>query len=94
MVLGEIVCQVVGAASPVDDELALMGAIFDPIGSHVHGLGASLFDCILGNSCGAGIVWCLNGSSMLWVPHVFKGGSEHGAVFAVVEEASKFCFGG
>ena len=41
---------------PVDMKLALPYAITNPIEMHVHCLGASLLDCIIGNTTGSAVV--------------------------------------
>jgi hypothetical protein len=42
MVLGEIVCQVLGIRAPVNQEVTLVDAVTDPIETHVYSLGATL----------------------------------------------------
>ena len=54
--LGEIVGVVVAAASPVDEEFAVVDAIFDPIKAHVYSLDTALFDGVVGNAGGTGVV--------------------------------------
>ena len=90
---GEVICEIFGAFSPVDEKMPLFDAITDPIKSHVHGLGASLFDGVVANAGGACVV-SLDGSGRLWMAHFFKGGAEHGCFFAVEEEGCEFSFGG
>lgn len=91
--LGEIIGEIVGSTFPVDEELALLDAILYPVKTHVHSFGSALFDGVVGYSCGAGIVG-LQGRGWLGMTHVIEGRAEHGGFFAVVEECSKFGFGG
>lgn len=60
VMLGEIIGIVVGAFAPVDNKVALVDAIFDPIKSHVHGLGATLAYCVIYDASGACVIG-LNG---------------------------------
>jgi hypothetical protein len=39
----------------------------NPIESHFYFFGSELFDSLIGNSCGAGVV-CLHRGSRLWMP--------------------------
>ncbi len=50
MVLGEVIGIVFETTAPVDDELAVGDAVFNPVETHVDGFGAALFDGIVGNS--------------------------------------------
>ena len=90
---GEVICEIFGAFSPVDEKMPLFDAITDPIKTHVHCLGASLFDGVVANAGGACVVG-LDGSGRLWMAHFFKGCAEHGCFFAVEEEGCEFSFGG
>jgi hypothetical protein len=69
MLFGEVIGQIVRATAPMDDELALGHAIAHPIEVHVNGLGATLFDGVVGNASGTGVVG-LNGGGRLGVAHV------------------------
>jgi hypothetical protein len=42
MVLGEVVCQVLGTRAPVNQEVTMFDAVTDPIETHVYSLGATL----------------------------------------------------
>ena len=79
-----VVCKIVGALAPMDKEMALADAIPHPIKAHIHGFGPSLFDGIIADAGGAGVVG-LDGSGWLWVLHVFEDGSEHGGFLRIVE---------
>lgn len=81
---GVVVGKVFVALAPVDKEVALTDAVSYPIETHVHGLGAALFDGVVADAGGAGVVG-LDGSGWLWVMHVFEDGSEHGCLLGIVE---------
>jgi hypothetical protein len=51
MVLCKVVCIVVGAGLPMNEELSLADTVADPIKAHVDGFGSALFD---GGVCYAG----------------------------------------
>jgi hypothetical protein len=42
MVLGKVVCQVLGTRAPVNQEVTLVDAVTDSIETHVYSLGATL----------------------------------------------------
>ena len=50
MMFSEIVSEVCCSFSPYYFELALIDAVADPIESHINGLGAALFDCVIGDA--------------------------------------------
>ena len=56
MVLGEVVCQVIGSFLPEYLELLLCNTISNPVESHVDCFGALLFYCSVGYAFGALIV--------------------------------------
>jgi hypothetical protein len=93
VVFGVVVGKIVCSLSPMDEELALADSVADPVEAHIHGFGSSLFDCFVADSGGTGVVG-LDGSGWLWMAHVVEDGSEHGSLFAVVEQGGKFSFGG
>jgi hypothetical protein len=45
-----IVAEVFGAWSPIYEELSLLFTVFEPVESHVQGLGAFLFDGVVGEA--------------------------------------------
>jgi len=55
VMLGEVVCIVVRCGAPLYDEVALFYSVSDPVETHVHCLGASLFDGVIGDA-GGGVV--------------------------------------
>ena len=67
VMFGEVVSEVVGTAPPVHEELPLFDTIFDPVKTHIHGFGSSLFHGAVCDAGGTGVV-CLDGSGGLWVP--------------------------
>ena len=65
---GVIVGDVDVAGCPEDVELVLFDAVAYPVETHVHCTAAALFDSVIGNAIGAGVVglyWC----RWLWVSH-------------------------
>ena len=88
VVLGEVVSKVVSAATPVDEELSLLDPVSYPIKAHVNGFRTALLDCVVGDPSGASIV-CLDRSGLLRMAHAVKSGSEHGAIFGIVEKRTK-----
>lgn len=61
VVLGEVVSKVITARCPKNVELSLLGAVPDPIETHVHGAGALLFNGAVEYAIGRGVVytdWC------------------------------------
>ena len=68
MMLGKIVGGIVGAAPPINEKFALFDSVLDPIEAHVEGARAALFDGLVGNAGGAGVV-SLQGSSGLRMTH-------------------------
>ena len=91
--LCKIVGQVVGSTAPVDEKLALVDTVSDPIKAHVDGFRAALLDGVVGNPSGTGIV-CLDWSGVLWVAHAFESGTKHGAIFGIVKQGAQLSFGG
>ena len=88
----EVICEVVGTFSPVDEKMPLFQAVTKPIKTHVHGFGSSLFDGFVAYAGSTGIVG-LDGCCWLGVPHVFEGCAEHGGFFAVEEKGAELGFG-
>ena len=89
----EVVSQIVSVTAPVDRELVVGDAVFDPVEAHVNGFGRTLFDSVVGDAGGAGIV-SLDGSGWLGMAHLGEGGAEPGTIFGIIEEGAKFSFGG
>ena len=92
VVFGEVISIIVGAAFPVDDELALTFAVADPV-AHVDGFGTALFDCVIGNAgCGAVVGFDTRGE--LGMVHFNKRGSERATLLAVTVKTGEFSLGG
>jgi len=72
MMFGEVIGKIVFALGPVDEELALADAIADPVKAHVDGFGPALFDGVVGNAGGTGIVG-IDPGGCLRVPEFFEG---------------------
>jgi hypothetical protein len=89
----EVVNQIVSFAVPVDKELALGDAVFDPAEARGNGVEATLFDSVVGYAGGTSIVG-LDGSGWLGMVHLGEGGAEPGTTLSIVEEGAKFGFGG
>ncbi len=56
VMLGVIIGKIVCSGPPVDQELPLAGPVLDPVESHVDGLGSFLFDGVVGESLGSGVI--------------------------------------
>jgi hypothetical protein len=88
-----ITLVVLGARAPVDKKLSLIDAITNPIKTHFHCVGLALFDGVIGDSGGSGVVsfdWC----GWLRMSEFFKCGSKDSGFLSVDEEATYFRFGG
>jgi hypothetical protein len=70
MMLGEVVSLIGFAWFPVDDELALVNLVPDPVETHVHGFGLALFDRVVGYAFSELVVG-LNGCGRLWMTQFF-----------------------
>ena len=56
MMLGVIVPQILSAGAPVDEELSLLGAVSDPLKTHVDCLRPFLLDGSIGKTDRRGVV--------------------------------------
>jgi hypothetical protein len=93
MVLGKVVSEIFFTSTPMNDEVALLDSIADPVKAHVNCFGSALFDCFVGNASGAGTVgldWC----GSLRMVHFLKCNAERETVASVVEYGAEFCFSG
>ena len=66
--LGVVVRMVFTTRFPVDSKLALSNTVADPIEAHVDGFGAPLFDFVIDDAFGDGIV-SLDGCGRLGPTH-------------------------
>ena len=87
----EIICIIIASPPPINQEVTLLDAIADPVKAHVNGFGPPLLDGGIGDACGTCVV-SLDGRCHLWVAHFFQGRAEHGCIFCVVKECTKFGF--
>ena len=93
MMFGEVVGEVFGSWRPVNDELLLLDAIFDPVETHVHGSGAALFHRVVDDAGCCGVVG-FDWRGWLRVAELFERGAHGGGFGAVEEERADFGFGG
>lgn len=93
MMFRMVVGEVVGAGCPLDFELILEDAVFDPVEPHVHGFGAVGFDGVVGDASGGGIVGGDEGG-ILFPSHIFDDVPSDDSFFAIDEEPAEFGFGG
>ena len=87
MVFGEVVSLVEAAFFPVDVELTLADAVADPIKPHVDGLGALLFDGVIGDA-GGGAVVSLDRRRWLGMAKFFEACAQWAGFLGVVEDAA------
>ena len=83
MVFGEVIRQVQEAFVPKDSELVLKNAILNPIKFHVVGFGAALFDGLVGDSRGSGVV-NLDWRGRLRVAHFMEGSADAAGFAGIV----------
>ena len=76
--LGEVVTEVSAAWFPINEKLALSGAVLDPIEAHIDGFGYFFLDCAVGEAfCGR--VVDADWSRWLRVPEFLEGSAyRHG----------------
>jgi hypothetical protein len=89
-----VIVHVIGFATfSVFDELALSYTVPDPIVSHVHGLGPTLLDTVIGNDGGSAIVGD-HGGRRLRVAELFKRNALRDSYLSIIEESSGLSFRG
>ena len=88
---GMIISQILGSRSPVNDKLALLGPILDPIKTHVNGLGSFLFYGAIGKYDSKSVV-NLHWSGRLGIPHFLKILAERDGFLLINIGSSHFCF--
>lgn len=93
MMLGEIIGTVGFARFPENMELALADSVPYPIKAHVNSFGTLLFDSVISNASGSGVI-SLERGGWLRVPKFFKGNADGASVFSIKEQGTKFSFSG
>ena len=91
VMFGMIIYQILGSRSSVNDKLALLGPILDPIKTHVNSLGSFLFYGAIGESDSKSVV-DLHGSGRLGMPHFLKILAERDVFLPIDVGSSHFCF--
>ena len=93
VVLGEVVTEVSSVGFPINEKLALPGAVLDPIEAHIDGFGYFLFDCAVGKAF-CGIVVDAVCSQWLRVPEFLEGSAYQNGLLAIVKGGTNFGFSG
>ena len=91
--LGEIVTKVRAAGFPINEKLALPGAVLDPIEVHIDGAGYFL---LYGATCETfrGIIVDADWSWWLRVPEFREGSAYRHGLLAIVKSGTNFGFNG
>ena len=89
--LCKVICQISVTGPPVHFELFLSDSVLDPVKSHVHGLGAVLFDLLVGESCQSSVV-NLDWSRRLGMTHLVKGNAQRCSLIGIFEKDTAFGF--
>lgn len=92
-VFGVVVGQIFDAGFPVDTKLTLADTISHPVKTHVDGFGAALFDCVVDDTGGAGVV-NLDGRGRLRPTEINESGANGHSVLGIVEAGANLRFGG
>jgi hypothetical protein len=93
VVFGEVIGKVGFAGLPMDAEVALADMVADPIETHVDCFRSALFDGIIDDAMGTGVI-DLDGCWRLRPIHFFEGDAKRTGVLGVVKACTNFCFGG
>ena len=88
-----VVGEVATARLPLDDELAVLDAILEPVETHVDGLGALLFDSVVEDASGDAVVSC-DDSGRLGPTHLVESGPKGNGALGIEEGRASFSFGG
>jgi hypothetical protein len=91
MMLGEVVCLVSFSRFPVDNELALLNAVTDPVESHIHGTRAALLNGVVGYAVGAFVI-SLDGGWGLRVSKFFQGDTDAAGILCDIEKSGQLGF--
>ena len=92
-VLGEIVTKVSAAGFPINEKLAFLGAVLDPIEAHIDGFGSFLLYGAVCETFGGRVVdadW----SFWLRVPKFLEGSAYRHGLLAIVKSGINFDFSG
>ena len=92
VVLGKVIGQVALPLRPINVEVTLVDAIANPVVAHIHRLGATLLDHVVGETVGRAVV-SLHRNRMLLPAEFFKLNANWFGVDAVVEETAEFALG-
>jgi hypothetical protein len=91
MMLGEVVGLIGFFRLSVDNELALVNPVADPVETHVHGFGSALLDRVVGDAFSAFVVG-LDGCGRLWMTEFLEGDAEAAGILRNVEQGPKLSF--
>ena len=91
--LDEVVTKVSDAGFPINEKLALPGAVLDPIEAHIDGFGCFFLYCAVckafrGRFVGSDWSW------WLWVPKFLEGSAYRHGLLAVVKSGTDFSLSG
>jgi len=92
-VLRVVVGKIANAGLPLDDELAIVDAILEPIETHVNGFGAFLFNSSIEDATGNTVVSC-DDSGRLGPSHFMESLSEGDSGLGIDECRAGLGFGG
>lgn len=93
VVLGVVVSKVCGSRFPLDMILALLDSVLEPVEPHVNSFGAMLFDCVVEDAIGTGIV-NLERGGWLGMTELEEGLPDRHSVLGIDECCSSFSFCG
>ena len=93
VVLCEVVTKVSSAGFPINEKLALPGAVLDPIEAHVDGFGYFLFKCAVGKNFSGGVINA-NCSRWLRVPEFCELSAYRHGLLTIIEGGANFDFSG
>ena len=93
VVLGEVVTEVSADGFPINEKLALPGAVLDPIEAHVGGFRNFLFDRTVGEAFSGGVV---DADWIHWVrvPEFCGGSADRNGLLTIMESGADFGFSG
>ena len=86
--LGEVVTEVSAAGFPINEKLALPGAVLDPIEAHINGFGSFFNGAVCETFCGRFVD--ADWSWWLRVPEFLEGSVYRHGLLAVVKSGTDF----